>query len=310
MKIKIAAATLIFAAVPGFSQSGLTGVSRPDSSPSSTEIEQTAKPSAARAVQPSALVTRQAAASPEVYGAYVPYNGPKSAGSAMAAVDPDVAIANADGQIVMSVPEREGEVREGTLLRVRLQEGLSTLDTVRGSRFTATLTEAVMKDGRVVLPVGAVLGGLVTEVHSGKRISGAAALHLEPNEVTMPDGTHYVVHAQLIDTDQMAHVRVDREGTLLRKDHAKETLAIVGATTGAGAIAGGLIGGGVGAVVGAGIGAGASTIVWLRQDRQAVVPKDAKLIFSLSTPMILRPLATGTMSSLAGTSATSLAAAQ
>jgi hypothetical protein len=154
----------------------------------------------------------------------------------------------------------------------------------------------VTKDGRVVLPVGAVLEGMVTEVHSGKRISGAAALHLEPSNVTLPDGTHYEIRAQLIDTDQMAHVRVDSEGTLVRKDHMKETLAIVGATTGTGAIAGGIIGGGVGAVVGAGIGAGASTVVWLRQDRQAVVPKDSLLIFSLRTPMLLKPMSGGVMS--------------
>jgi hypothetical protein len=139
-------------------------------------------------------------------------------------------------------------------------------------------------------------------VHSGKRISGAAALHLEPMGVTLPDGTHYVIHALLIDTDQENHVRVDREGTLLRRDHAKETLAIVGATTGAGAIAGGLIGGGVGAVVGAGIGVGASTVVWLRQDRQAVLPKDSALIFTLVTPMVMQPISTGSVSIVRGES--------
>ena len=52
-----------------------------------------------------------------------------------------------------------------------------------------------------------------------------------------------------------------------------------GTTTGAGAIAGGMIGGGVGAVVGAGIGAGASTVVWLRQDRQAEVDSDRGAAF-------------------------------
>ena len=40
----------------------------------------------------------------------------------------------------------------------------------------------------------------MTEVHGGRRISGGALLHLEPRNVTLPDGTHYIVHAQLIDT--------------------------------------------------------------------------------------------------------------
>ncbi len=118
----------------------------------------------------------------------------------------------------------------------------------------------------------------------------------------LPDGTHYAVRAQLVDTGELPNIRVDREGTLLRRDHAKETLAVVGASTGVGAIAGGMIGGGVGAVVGAGIGAGASTIVWLRQDRQAVVPKDAMLIFSLTTPLMLQPLGNPAISSVPASS--------
>jgi hypothetical protein len=51
-----------------------------------------------------------------------------------------------------------------------------------------------------------------------------------------------------------------------------------------------MIGGGVGALVGAGIGAGVSTVVWLKQDRQATLPKDVALVFSLTTPMTLTPL--------------------
>jgi hypothetical protein len=51
-----------------------------------------------------------------------------------------------------------------------------------------------------------------------------------------------------------------------------------------------MMGGGVGAAVGAGIGAGVSTVIWLKQDRQATLPKDVALVFSLTTPMILTPL--------------------
>ncbi len=300
MKIQIAAAALVFATVPALSQSTSTGVSKPDNSPILSDSDQPAKPSAAIPATPRRpLTTGQAPAAPannEVYGPYVPYQGaavPASPNTAVAPSNAVVSDANnvADGQMVLSVPDIKGQVREGTLLRVRLSEGLSTLDTVRGSRFSATLAMPVMKDGVVVLPAGSVMEGMVTEVHSGKRISGAAALHLEPSDVRLPDGTHYAIHAQLIDTGEVPNIRVDREGTLLRRDHAKETLAIVGATTGTGAIAGGMIAGGVGAVVGAGIGAGASTIVWLRQDRQAVVPKDAMLIFSLREPLMLQPTA-------------------
>jgi hypothetical protein len=64
----------------------------------------------------------------------------------------------------------------------------------------------------------------------------------------------------------------------------------MGGVTGASAVSGAMIGGGVGAAVGAGIGAGVSTVIWLKQDRQATLPKDVELVFSLTTPMILTPL--------------------
>jgi hypothetical protein len=148
--------------------------------------------------------------------------------------------------------------------------------------------ESVTNKGRVIIPIGSVLEGQVTEVRSGRRISGAAALHLEPRSITLPDGTVYMVHAQLIDTT-LNSFNVDREGTLKRRDRAKETLAIAALTTGGGAVAGAMIGGGVGAIVGAGIGAGATTVMWLKQERQATLTQDSRLVFSLTTPLMIKP---------------------
>jgi hypothetical protein len=196
---------------------------------------------------------------------------------------------------VTSVPERKGEIREGTLLRARITQGLSTTNTLEGSQFSASLTQPVEKDGRVILPIGSMVEGRVTEVRSGRRISGRAALHLEAHDVTLPDGSHYVIHAQLIDTDQTDHSTINSEGTLLRRDHPKETLAAMSVATGGAAAAGAMVGGGVGALVGAGIGAGASTILWLKQDRQEALPKDSLLVFSLTTPMVLKPLTDNAM---------------
>jgi hypothetical protein len=75
-------------------------------------------------------------------------------------------------------------------------------------------------------------------------------------------------------------------------------LAVAGGVTGAGAVTGAVVGGGVGAIVGAGIGAGVSTVIWLKQDRQATLPKDVLLVFSLTTPMILTPLSGTSVSNL------------
>jgi len=300
---RIPIAVLVLAAAPAFAQ--MTGVSHPDSSVITSDEVQTPRPLTPK---PSAAVpTTTAPATTEVYGAYVPYTGPKATGApvvthAMPVEDPR------DAMIVVDVPEREGELREGTLLRTRIQDTLSTSTTLRGTRFTAAVTEPIMRNGRVIIPVGSILNGQVTEVRGGRRISGAALLHLETRDVTLPDGTHYIVHAQLIDTGR-SDFNVTDEGTLKKKDHAKETLAIVGGVTGAGAVTGAMIGGGVGAVVGAGIGAGVSTVLWLKQDRQATLPEGVALVFSLTTPMILTPLHESAVSSL-GSGVSGVRAAQ
>jgi hypothetical protein len=315
MKLSIVRAAFVLSALPamqtGIAFAQLSGVSTPDQ----TEIKATPETPVRRPlVKPAAGIPAAGPTAPangEVYGAYVPY---RAAGSAptvtRAAFDPDANIVTTnsldpvqtseelrmqDVGIVTSVAERDGEVREGTLVKVRTKRELSTLTTVEGTDFSAELTEDVMKEGRVILPVGSILEGRVTQIHSGRRISGAAMMHLEPHSVTLPDGTQYILHAQLIDTSADNNTRVGSEGTLLRRDHAKETLAVVGGVTGAGAVAGALVGGGVGAIVGAGIGAGAGTIVWLKQDRQATLPQDSLLVFSLTTPMLLKPLHVGTL---------------
>ena len=303
MKICLKTATIALVSLPGvavpaFAQDARTGVSNPEPVIINAQPDETvtvkvapAKPSAAIPAGSAGLAARSSGASRgvaagEVYGPYVPYRGAGAAsGDGASLTDGD-----ADGAIVTSVEEHPGEVREGTLLRARIKQGLSTVSTAPGSRFTAELAEAVEKDGRVVLPAGALIEGKVTGVHGGRRISGAATLHLQAKSVVLPDGTHYVIHAQLIDTDQTAHTKVDREGTLVRRDHPKEALAAMGLATGGAAVAGGMIGGGVGAAVGAGIGAGAGTIVWLKQDRQAVLPQDSLLVFSLTEAMPLMPV--------------------
>lgn len=322
MKLSIAtAAALVFVTIPVVAQEARSGVSTPppadittseDAAPVLKPRVPEAKPSAAVPAAPENKV---------VYGPYVPYQKPGQKSGPVAApaetakapeapFDPDANIvtttipddantaeaiatdagnAGVDGQIVTSVPEKDGELRVATLLRARMNESLSTATTLEGSKFTASLTNPVIRDGRVILPIGSVIEGRVTEIRSGRRISGRAAIHLEPNAIVLPDGTRYAIHAQLIDTNQSDQSTVDEEGTLLRRDHPKKTLAAMSIAAGGAAAAGAVVGGGVGALVGAGIGAGASTVLWLKEDRQEALPKDSRLVFSLTTPLVLTP---------------------
>jgi hypothetical protein len=291
-------------------QEGRTGVSVPQpvtSDSSTVQSEAPAKPSAAIPMAPAA------SASP-AYGPYVPYRGPGAASSAPAtaeAVDPDAGIVtpetahgrrlltsgterlddstDVDAGIVTHVPTRPGEINDGTLIKARLKETLSTVATQPGSRFTAEVSEPVMQEGRVYIPAGSVVEGRVTWVSYGKRIGGRAAIHIEPDRVTLPDGTEYRIHARVIDTSSWQNTAVDREGTIIRKDNMKETLGAGGLATGGAIAAGAVLAGPPGALIGAGVAAGATAIVWFKQDRQATLPKDLGVIFSLTAPLSVEP---------------------
>jgi hypothetical protein len=197
---------------------------------------------------------------------------------------------NADTGIVTRVPSRPGEVPDGTLVKVKLMEELSTLTTKPGTSFSAEVSEPVMRDGQVVVPVGALLEGRVTFVRGGKRVGAAAAIHLEARTVTLPDGSRYMLSARVIDTNSWGDTKVDSEGTILRKDHPKATDAMTSLSTVGGMAAGAAMGGVPGAVIGAGLGAGVSATVWARQDRQADLPKDLGIVFSLTEPMRVTPM--------------------
>jgi len=275
------AGTLLLMASPAFAQS--TGTSHPENLDDDIVVAAPQTPAApAPALQTHAVAP---AAPPQADDTYKPYRpaGQLAPAQATPAVDP------ADADIVTSYPYDPNALVEGTLLKARLVGPLSTENTRPGSHFIATLSENVMHDGRVILPVGASLEGRVTEVRGGKRIGGGAAIHLEPETVTLPDGTLYRLTARVIDVDAGHGAHVNDEGTITGGDHTKGHVATLAATTGGGAVTGAVLGGGVGAAVGAGIGAGVGTILWLNQDRQQTLQEGTLLIFSLNRPMGLIP---------------------
>jgi len=308
----------LLAVRPGLAQDERTGVSHPDDSVITTTEDVQAAPvtPANPKSKPSAAIPATPATSQDAYGPYVPYHAPGTptpeAAKQESAFDPDSNIVteetagmsqrklltgpgskDPDAGIVTYVPAKAGEIPDGTVIKAKLREDLSTVTTKPGTRFTAEVSEPVMRDGKVIVPVGSVMEGRVTWVRGGKRIGGPAAIHLEPRMITLPDGTQYVLRARVIDTANWDDTKVDNEGTILRRDYGKQTLATMGLAAGGPMAAGAVLGGVPGAVIGAGVGAGIGTVIWLKQDRQAELPKDLGLVFSLTEPMSVTPLNAG-----------------
>jgi hypothetical protein len=280
------ALTLLLLTTPAFAQT--TGTSHPESlndnivvAPPPAQVVQAPPPAPAPELQPR-IVEEAAPIQRQTAEAYQPEV--RTSDARPAENDPDAGI-------VTTIPHYENALSEGTVFRARLVGELSTANTKQGSHFIATLSRNVEHDGRVILPVGASVEGRISEVRGGHRLGAAAAIHLVPETVTLPDGTLYRLDAQLIDLDAGRNTKVNSEGTVVGNDHTAGHATTLAATTGGGAIAGAILGGGPGLLIGAGVGAGVGTVIWLRQDRQQTLQEGTELVFSLNRPMEITPTA-------------------
>ncbi len=196
---------------------------------------------------------------------------------------------NPDSGIVSVIHSPANELPEGTNVRVRLTERLSTRDTSEGSPFRGEVTTAVFKDGSIIIPPGSILKGRVVGVRQGHHFTGAATIRLRPDMIILPDGSAYHLYAQVIQS-KAPGTRTDSEGGIQPSSHWKKDTAEYGVGIGAGAIAGAHFAGPHGALIGAGIGATLITAHLLMQHpAAATLPSGSIVTFSLSEPMELTP---------------------
>ncbi len=192
-----------------------------------------------------------------------------------------------DATIVTAAPDIPGQINLGTMLYAELQTPLSTSETHVGDTFLAALTQPVTEHGEVLLPIGSQIRGRISELHGGRRITGRASIRLQPESVTLPDGSTHPLYAEVAGLGEFSTLHVNSEGTVVGDAHPKAALTTVAVATGGAAIAGAALGGGVGAVIGAGVGASLGTIWWLKRDVQQELPAGTRLIFSLDQPFSL-----------------------
>jgi hypothetical protein len=282
------AAVVVVLGMPMVAAAQYSGVSHPDETPIRNSVETTTVLAPAKAAEPAAEQTQGAQPRlkprPEIPMETAVATVPETS-MRVAEPMPPAPVEDIDAGIVTRVPGPANQLPVGTIVNVSLVEDVSTETTANGTAFTARLLEGVERDGRILLPAGSMLAGMVTDLHHGKRLSGPAAIHLRTASVTLPDGTKYALHGQVIDTSLHRQVKIDREGTMYGKDHPGRVAATFAMTTGSGLAAGALIAGVPGALVGAGVGAGVSTVVWLRQERNANLPVGTKVSFALTDPL-------------------------
>jgi hypothetical protein len=143
----------------------------------------------------------------------------------------------------------------GTVVNCRLLQTLSTKLNYQGDPFTATVTEAVVVNGRQVIPVGAIIEGHIVRMQRPGRIKGVGEMRLSAEKITFTNGRSMDVSAVLLNAYGAEGARVvGEEGRIKGPNSRKADMKEIGAGMGAGGVVGTIFGGLHGTVVGATVG--------------------------------------------------------
>lgn len=138
-----------------------------------------------------------------------------------------------------------GTIPVGQEIDVRLQSTLSSETASVEQRFDTTTVVDVMQDGRVLVPAGSLVQGIVSDVDKAGRIDRDGSLTLSFDNMRVRRRNHEI-RASATQVFQSKGIR--EEGT------------VAGVGAGVGGVVGGLLGGLKGAVLGAVIGAGGAIV--------------------------------------------------
>lgn len=134
-----------------------------------------------------------------------------------------------------------GVVPVGKELDVRLQSSLSSGTAKNEQRFEATTVADAMQAGKVLIPAGSVVRGVVSDVTPAGRVDRTGSMKLNFDRITINSQPHQI-RAMATQVFQSGGLRDDK--------------ATAGAGASIGGVIGGLAGGVSGALLGAAIGAG------------------------------------------------------
>jgi hypothetical protein len=186
---------------------------------------------------------------------------------------------------VSAVAQNNISLPAGTSMKVKLENALTTFSSKSGDPFSARVTEAVLLDGKTVLPIGATVEGRVTQATEPRRIAGKPTIAIFPETVVLPSGERYILNATLVDTSLRNGTDVNDEGQFKGKGHDGKDMTEIGMGTGGGMLVGGLIGGGKGVLIGGAVGATATVAHWLGKKNSAMLPAGTELVMELSRPL-------------------------
>jgi hypothetical protein len=178
-----------------------------------------------------------------------------------------------DSDIVHPAPLPPGTIGEGTLIRVKLLDELSSNLSEKGEPFRSRVATDVVQGGQVVIPAGAEIDGRVAEISTG-HLGGHGSILLEPAMVASTPGTN---------------ARVNSEGVITPGSRLKRDGIEYAGVGGGGMIVGAALGGPVGMLAGGLVGAGVVTTHLLQSHPQTTLEEGSYLMLTVTEQVQLVP---------------------
>jgi hypothetical protein len=142
-----------------------------------------------------------------------------------------------------------------------------------GQPFNGTLANGIASKGKVVIPAGSAVSGVVSEAKSAGKFKGEAILAIRLTSINVKGVPHN------LSTD---------EYVVTQKGKGKRSAVMIGGGAGGGALIGGLAGGGKGALIGGLIGAGAGTAgAAFTGNKELTIPAESAVSFKTTTPITI-----------------------
>lgn len=153
------------------------------------------------------------------------------------------------------------DIPSGAHLMLRMQNSVNTRTAQEGDYVYLRTASPVSVDGRIVLPVGTYVQGVVTHAERGGRIHGRAQLAVRLETFTLPGGQVLKLAPKLASVDSGGTgQKVDPEGDIEQGGTKAQDAGRIAIMAGSGAFLGAIVDR---SVRGAGIGAGAGSVVGL-----------------------------------------------
>jgi hypothetical protein len=185
------------------------------------------------------------------------------------------------GSVVTASPEmaetarvaRRVTIPAGTVLRLRVDRGFGSDISRVEDAVSATLTRAVVVDGRTILPVGSTAAGYVSEAVRPGKVKGRGRVAVRFTRIDPGPG----VEPYRMET---------RSWVAVAPATKKKDALTIGIPAAGGAVVGALVGGKKGAGIGAAAGGGAGTAVVLTtRGKDVRVGRGAVLSVRLTSPL-------------------------